>query len=954
MLLFSSHDHGHRVRWTTSVLALAVVAAGLIFAVRARAHGQSAQPANPPLPSAAKPQTVNLGTAAGLRFEPNQGQTDARVKFLSHNSLYNLFLTDDEAVFVLKAASPAASNSGRRRARLPLLRGATRQSVVRMRLAGAQPRTIAGLEPVPGQTNYLIGRDPKNWVRNVPQFSRVNYGDVYPGVDMTFYGNDRAFEFDLMVKPGADPKQIALSFSGARKIQANAGGDLLLRSATGDLALRKPVAYQEIDGARKPVDVRFVARHRNEFGLAVGAYDPARELVIDPSWIYSTYLGGTATDGGHAVAIDSTGAVYLTGESSSTDFPTAGGISPNTAKGGLDVFVTKFSPISPTAGTTLVYSTYIGGSNDDSGNAIAVDAGGNVYVAGGTSSTNFPVTSNAPQATYGGGKDDAFVVKLDPTGSNLLYSTYIGGSDQDLASGIAVDGTGNIYVGGQTASTNLPVVQPLQSMNKGGTDGFIAKIDGTAGSVTLGNLKFLDYLGGSGADTITGIGLDGSNNIYVAGITTSSDFHTQGSNGSSPYQNSCTKCTGGSGTAADDSFLTAIKSDLSQYIYSTYYGGDGSDDAETIAVDSTGDAYITGLTNSTDLVSGNPTQPSTTPYQSKINAAATSNAFIAEMNPAGSAVPYVTYLGGSGADIAFGIAIDSTARIYVTGQTSSPDFPSKNPTQNVFGGATDAFVSLLDPSKSGGGQLVFSSFIGGPGAEDSQLAGIAIDSSDNIYVTGDTASPQVNPPTGPNFPVFGNPLQANLSVAPDAFLTEISSTVTPPQGFTINVSTLSPNAISVGSSGTATVTVTSVNGFGGNVSLACAVTPKTAVPPTCTNSPQTVSLPANGTVTAKLTIGTTAPTASVGFTLGALWLPLAGLAFVTPGLARIQRRRRFFFMGVGLLLTALLLMPGCVSGTGSSGGGGMPGTTKGTYHFTVSAGDQGYNTPPQSQQFTVQ
>jgi Beta-propeller repeat len=939
MLLFSSHDRSHQMRWTTSVLALGVMAGGLIFAIHARAHGQAKEPAGIASPSTPKPEAVALGAGMGLRFEPNQGQTDGRVKFLSRNSQYNLFLTSDEAVFVLNDPRAESSHSGRRWTRVLRHRSTRKQSVVRMRLAGGKPSAINGSSPVSGYTNYFIGRDPKNWVRNVPQFARVSYADVYPGVDMAFYGHDRAFEFDLMVKPGADPKQIALTFSGAQKVKTNVDGDLVLTSAAGDLALRKPFAYQQIDGGRKPVDVRFIARNRNEFGLAIGAYDPAHELVIDPVVIYSTYFGGSGTDAGHATAVDATGAVYLTGETNSTDFPTQGGISSNSPKGGLDVFVSKFNPINPTTGTTLVYSTYIGGSSDDSGNALSIDAAGNVYVAGGTDSTNFPVTSNAAQSAYGGGMNDAFVIKIDPTGSNLLYATYIGGSDEEIANGLAVDSTGNMYVGGETKSTNFTVVQPLQGTNKGGSDGFIAQVDGTTGS-----FKFLDYLGGTGADTITGVALDGSNNVYVAGITTSTDFPVHGS---SPYQTQCGsngQCDASGGNAQDDSFITAIKSDKSQYIYSTYFGGNGGDDAETIVVDNQGDAYITGLTSSNDLKIANA-------YQTKINGSASNNVFVAEMNPSGSATPYVTYLGGSAADVAFGLALDSNARIYLTGQTTSPDFPTKNPTQNVFGGATDAFVTLLDPSKANGSQLIFSTFLGGPGNEDSQLADIAIDSSDNIYVTGDTASSQS---TSPFFPIV-NAFQPNLNTAPDAFLTVISSSITPKASFTVDVSALSPDAINVGSSATATVTVTSQNGFGGNISLACAVTPKTTVPPTCATNPQTVTLPANGTVTSTLTMGTVSPTSNVG--IGAFWLPLAGLAIITPGLTGIRRRSRPFFFAACFVLTALLLMPGCVSGTGTGGGGGgggAPGTSKGTYHFTVSGGSLGANTSAQSQEFTIQ
>jgi hypothetical protein len=488
----------------------------------------------------------------------------------------------------------------------------------------------------------------------------------------------------------------------------------------------------------------------------------------------------------------------------------------------------------------------------------------------------------------------------------------------------------------------LPIVQPLQGLYKGSTDGFVAKIDGTSGSPTIGRFKYLDYLGGSGNDNVAGIALDSSNNIYVAGITDSTDFPIKGA---SPYQSQCGtdgKCNPSGGNSQPDAFFTAIKSNLTQYIYSTYFGGSGSDTANNLVVDSSGNAYIAGFTSSTDIKLVNP-------YQQKLNASAQQNVLVAELDPTGSTAEYATYLGGSTGETALNLAIDSGGRIYVTGQTSSSDFPTKNPIQNVYGGAGDAFVSLLDPSKTGGGQLVFSSFLGGPQAEDTRLAGIAIDSALNIYVTGDTASPQSSVPP---FPIV-NAFQSNLNGSQDAFVTVISSSITPQANFTVDVSNLSPDAISVGSSATATVTVTSQNGFAGSVLLGCALTPKNSSPPTCTITPVSIPLPANGNATATLTIGTSAPTASVGMAIGGIWLPLAGLALIAPGVGSYRKRRSWFGLAALTVFAALLLMPGCVSGSGPSGGG-SGGTTKGTYHFTVSAGSLGANKTAPSQQFTVQ
>jgi hypothetical protein len=955
MLLSPSHVLGHRLRWTTSVLSLVILASSLLM-MPAAAHGQSMQAyrkSEQPSSTTPTPKVTSLEGAMALRFEPNRGQTDNRVKFFSRQSKYNLFLTDNEAVFALNGPHAETKNPNPRRPAGLANSNSAPPTVIRMQLVGAHPRSITPSQQVPGQSNYFIGRDPRNWVRDVPQFSRVNYDQVYPGIDMAFYGNDRAFEFDLILKPGADAHQVALRFAGARNVYTARNGDLVLSSVAGDLALRKPVAYQSIDGEKKPVKVRFVARRSNEFGIALGAYDPRRELVIDPTVLYSTYLGGNASDVGQAVAVDSTGAVYLTGETSSSNFPITAGSAQSTLAGATDVFVTKFT----TDGSALVYSTYLGGSDQQggdtsvgptsSGNTIAVDGAGNAYVAGGTNTSDFPLcppANNCPapaQGTYAGGKNDAFVVKINPTGG-LAYSTFIGGSDVDIAEGIAVDASGNMYVGGQTQSSNLPVVQPLQGLYKGGTDGFLAKIDGTTGSVTVGQFKYLDYLGGSGADIVSAIALDGSNNIYVTGITDSTDFPVRGS----AFQKQCGsdgKCNPGTSGTQSDAFFTAIKSNLSEYIYSTYFGGSGADGANALVVDSAGDAYAAGFTDSNDLA--------VTPkaYQPAINKAATLNAFVAELDPTGSTAKYVTYLGGSSSEAAFGIALDSSGRIYLTGPTTSVDFPIVAPFQNILGGASDAFVSLLDPSRSGQGQLVYSTYFGGTGKEDTQLAGIAIDSNDNIYFTGDTAS---SSSASPPFYISTNAYQPTISTPPDAFLTKISSTMTPKAQFTVDATNLAPDTISVGSSATATITVTSQNGFAGNVSLSCRVAPATTAPPTCSLQPVIVAVPANGTVQSSLTIATVSPSASFG--LAGLWLPLAGLAVVVPGLKTSKRRRQPYFLALCVVLTALLLMPGCVSGSGTSGGGGTTGTTKGTYHFTLQGTDQGMNSPSITQTFTVQ
>ncbi len=317
-----------------------------------------------------------------------------------------------------------------------------------------QPQIAAGSQ-LPGHSNYFIGNDRSQWHSNVAQFARVSYRDVYPGVDMAFYGVQKQLEFDLIVAPGASVAPVRLGVSGAKRIATDDSGNLVLASSAGDVLLHKPVAYQQKAGTRQPVDARFVLRAHNQVGFELGNYDRSRELVIDPSVSYATYLGGTAEDDGVAIAVDGSGNAYVTGQTKSTDFPIKNGLH-GTNAGGFDVFVTELSPTG-----SLVYSTYIGGTSDDSGNAIAVDGSGDAFVAGGTGSSDFP-TQGAFQSTFGGVLD-AFVLELNPTGSALTYSTFLGGSGSDVATGIALDSAGSAYIVGGTFSTDFKLQNPIQS-----------------------------------------------------------------------------------------------------------------------------------------------------------------------------------------------------------------------------------------------------------------------------------------------------------------------------------------------------------------------------------------------------------------------------------------------------------------------------------------------------------
>src|SRR5580698_802770 len=442
-----------------------------------------------------------------LAFEANRGQTDAQVKFVSRTSSYTLFLTADEAVLTLPSQQP--KNASARNSAAP--------AVLRMKLRHANPAAkIAGADELPGTSNYFIGNDPTKWHTSVPSYAKVKYKEIYSGIDLVYYGNQRQLEYDFIVSPGADPHRIAFDITGASRISQNAQGDLVFKMQMGEDEIRwhKPVVYQEKDGARQKIDARYTITDKDRVGFKVAKYDASRPLYIDPL-IYSTYLGGSGNDIGFDIAVDTTGDAYLTGQTNSVDFP----VSPDAYQAKLDgagnVFVTKLNP----AGTALVYSTYIGGSTVDAGYGIVVDGAGDAYVTGQTSSSNFPATAGAFQTTLRG-PSNAFMTKLDSTGTALIYSTYLGGSGTDGGSRIAIDTGGNAYVAGTTSSANFPVTPgAFQSSYGGGGDAFVAKLN-PAGSA----LAYSTYLGGSSTDGGGGITVDSAGNAYVVGWTESTDF----------------------------------------------------------------------------------------------------------------------------------------------------------------------------------------------------------------------------------------------------------------------------------------------------------------------------------------------------------------------------------------------------------------------------------------------
>jgi Beta-propeller repeat len=503
------------------------------------------------LQEATPEQKIHLAENFGklpLSFEANKGQTEGRVKFLSRGRGYGLFLTSSEAVLALHHGKSKAQKS-KGQINDPRFWGVDPKSqslsVLRLKLVGANPAIeITGLEELPGKSNYFIDNDPKVWRTDVPNFAKVQYKNVYSRVDLIYYGNQRQLEYDWVIGPGADLSAIQFSISGAQQIRLDSQGDLVIQTGDSEVRFQKPVVYQQQFKLGSPqstpssqnrdskfdtrqsslitrhlLEGQYVLRGKRGIGFEVVSYDRSEPLIIDPVLVYSTYLGGSANDEGFGIVVDSAGNAYVTGDTKSPNFPTASPIQAAFGGGIRNAFVTKLNA----AGNALVYSTYLGGSGDDSGSSIAVDSSGNAYVTGSTSSTNFP-TVNPFQATNHGFLD-AFVAKLNSVGSAFVYSTYLGGGGDDFGAGIAVDSAGNAYLTGSTKSTNFPTAGTLQATHGAASaNAFVTELNAAGGA-----LIYSTYLGGNGinnADGAFGIAVDSAGNAYVTGLAGSTDFPT--------------------------------------------------------------------------------------------------------------------------------------------------------------------------------------------------------------------------------------------------------------------------------------------------------------------------------------------------------------------------------------------------------------------------------------------
>lgn len=768
-----------------------------------------------------------------LHFEPNRGQALAEAAFVSRGNGYSLYLTPSGPMLRLTAGGSAPPGPDPDAGARP----AAAMATLTMRFAGGNPRPeIAGLEPLGGRVNYFRGSDPSKWLVNVPTFARVEYRDVYPGVDVLWYGNQRELEFDVVVAPGADPRAVRLDVSGARSVEIDSRGDLVLASESGQTTMRKPSLYQDGGGERQTIEGGYVLLSDRQIGFRIGSYDTSRPLVIDPVMDYSTYLGGSGFDQAYNIDVDVLGNAYVVGVTFTDDFPTTPGAF-QTVRSGNDGFVTKLSP----DGSTFVYSTYISGANCQ---GVAVDSSGSAYITG-YAAIDFPTTAGAFETSLRGGFD-AFVTKLSPDGSSLVYSTILGGSFDDFGYDIAIDAGGNAYVTGNTSYRapgpgDFPTVNAFQPAYGGGTqDAFVTKVNPTGTA-----LVYSTYLGGGAILNATedwgeGIAVDAAGSAYVTGATYSPDFPTT----AGAYDQS---------RAGLDAFITKFSPSGSTLVYSTFLGAAAREQGLDIAVDSSGSAYVAGLTESTDNpytpeYDGFPTTPGA--FQPR----GSFDAFVTKLNPQGSGLVYSTYLGGADdVDRAWGIAINAAGNAFVVGDTKSSDFPTLDAVQPWFGGGlSDSFAAELNPA---GTALVYSTFLGGNLFDEARAVALSSDGG-SAYVVGSTSSFDFITTPGAAQPFNGGGLEHH----DDAIVVKISSET----AVALEALALSPSSVVVGSAFQGTVTLSGAAGAEGAV---VALSSSKAAAATV---PSSVTVPA-GSSTAQFAGTTSAVAAATSVTITATY-----------------------------------------------------------------------------------
>ncbi len=764
---------------------------------------------------------------APLTFEPNQGQSDARVKFLSRGRGYALFLTTDEAVLKAQSLKPRGRSAVQHSA-VGSDSPAVTTAVVRMKVVGANPDVpITAESELPSKSNYFVGNDPAKWRVNVPQFGKVRYQGIYPGVDLVYYGSEGRLEYDFELAAGADPKHIELSFAGAEALRVDQRGNLIAETGAGAVQLQAPVAYQQTTDEKRLVPAKFLVSGRR-VKFSVGPYDRTRKLVIDPTLTYSTYLGGSLNEGCLAVlgavrsgcpaiAVDGALNMYVAGTTASS-FPTTAGVYQSTLKGAANVFVTKFN----SSGSQLLFSTYLGGTGIDSPVGIAVDPlSGNVYVAGNTTSADFPA-HNAFQGGPLSTANHAFVTVLNPAATALVYSTYLSGHGVDTATGLAIDNRAGAYVTGFTTSTDSGTGFPsttsaFQKSSLAASQFFFTKLNTAA--TGAGSVSYSSYLGGSVSASGNpanetqggGIAVDRSGYVYLTGGT---DFTNM------PVLNAAQAASKGGADVFVAKFNPGVAGAAGR-VYLTYVGGTGDDVGNGISVDASGSAYVTGSTTSADIAA------SSTAFQ-KTPGGGVDALLLKIGNPVAPSViypvNYFSYLGGAGSDTGLAVAVDGNQTAHIAGSSNSGG-----------AGATDALVAQISTTGSTGSS---STYLGDTGDDDA--TGVATDGNGATYVAGET--------TSTNFPTVAA-LQGSSGGAADAFVAKF----TPASALVVSAA---PSAGTVGLGNAVTFNYTIANPSSGsdiasNV-IFTSVLPSGATFNSVTATPGACTAVVNGAVTCSI------------------------------------------------------------------------------------------------------
>ena len=668
-------------------------------------------------------------TKLPLSFIKNNGQEDTRAHFSTNYKGRRFFFSSDRITSVELEPEDEPIQEPNDLTESPIQSGIPRNGVaVELSFVNANPNlTPEGVLPQPGYHHFYRGNDSTKWNNGVPHYKELRYPSVWEGVDLELSGGQEGLKMNWVLDEPDRVSSIRLHWAGADSLELDATGNLLVHHALGTLTDLSPIAYQEIDGERRPVDCVYRLNGSFDLGFELtGNYLDNTPLIIDPILMYATYLGGSLTENARGIAVDTVGCAYVTGTTSSVDFPVTPGAFQTTAGSGGNAYVTKFS----SDGSSLIYSTYLGGSNGASANSIFLDTQECAYITGSTSSTDFPITPGAYQTTPGG----LYVTKLAPDGGSLIYSTYLGSTVGGSSDGIVVDPQGHAHVSGYTADNNFPITPGAFQTTKLGSSntGFITKF-----STDGGSLIYSTFLGGTGQDIINDITVDTQGYAYVTGATSSTDFPvTPGA-----FQ---TTFTGGS------TFITKLALDGSALIYSTFLSGTSSSSGRSISVDTQGNSYITGR------VDGPGFPVTANAFQTTYGGGVT-DTFASKLSPGGESLIASTYLGGTVADVNYSGAIDMQGHIYAAGYTTSPNFPlTPEVIPSVFGGGSNIYISIFSADLT---KLLVSYCLGDWGAYN-----MTVGREGAVYVTGQTFS------TG--FPATPGAFQTTLNGASDAFVTK--------------------------------------------------------------------------------------------------------------------------------------------------------------------------------------